>query len=62
LGSCRCSQRGGCSSQNISLLFNGTNLIANSAPNQPVIIITINYRLGVLADMYLKELIEEDPK
>jgi hypothetical protein len=33
--------------------LNGTNLIANSPPDQPVIIITINYRLGVLADMYL---------
>ncbi len=56
------AHRGGCSLQNIPLLFNGTNLIANSSPNQPVIIITINYRLGVLADMYSTELIEEDPK
>jgi hypothetical protein len=56
------AHRGGCSLQNIPLLFNGTNLIANSPPNQPVIIIRINYRLGVLADMYLTELIEEDPK
>jgi para-nitrobenzyl esterase len=42
--------------------FNGSNIIANSPPDQPVIIITINYRLGVLADMYLEELIEEDPQ
>jgi carboxylesterase type B len=52
----------GCSSQSIPLLFNGTNMIANSPPDQPVIIITINYRLGPLADMYLKELIEENPQ
>jgi para-nitrobenzyl esterase len=37
-------------------------MIAQSPPDQPVIIITINYRLGVLADMYLTELIEEDPE
>ncbi len=52
----------GCSSQSIPLLFNGTNMIANSPLDQPVIIITINYRLGPLADMYLKELIEENPQ
>ncbi len=52
----------GCSSQSIPLIFNGTNMIAHSPPNQPVIIITINYRLGILADMFLKELIEEDPE
>jgi para-nitrobenzyl esterase len=51
-----------CSSQGIPLLFNGTNMIANSPPDQPVIIISINYRLGVLADMYLTELIGEDPE
>ncbi|CAF4347489.1 unnamed protein product [Rotaria sp. Silwood2] len=34
-------------------------MIAHSPANQPVIIITINFRLGVLADMYLKELFEE---
>ncbi len=56
------SHNHGCSSQGIPLIFNGTNMIANSPPDQPVIIITINYRLGVLADMYLKELIEEDPE
>ncbi len=52
----------GCSSQDIPLLFNGTNMIAHSPQIQPVIIVTINYRLGALADMYLKELIEEDPE
>ncbi|CAF4371482.1 unnamed protein product [Rotaria sp. Silwood2] len=52
----------GCSSQSIPLIYNGTNMIAHSPPDQPVIIITINYRLGVLADMFLKELIEEDPE
>jgi len=52
----------GCSSQDIPLLFNGTNMIAYSPPNQQAIVITINYRLGVLADMFLEELIEEDPQ
>jgi para-nitrobenzyl esterase len=52
----------GCASEAIPLLFNGTNIIANSPPDQPVIIITMDYRLGALADMYLKELIEEDPE
>lgn len=52
----------GCSSQSIPLIFNGTNMIAYSPPHQPVIIITINYRLGVLANLYLEELIEEDPQ
>jgi len=42
--------------------YNGTNIIDHSPPDQPVIIITLNYRLGVLADMYLEELIEEDPQ
>ena len=56
------AHRGGCSSEDIPTLFNGTNMIAHSSPDQPVIIITINYRLGILADMYLTELIEEDPQ
>lgn len=51
----------GCSSQGIPLIFNGTNMINHSSIDQPVIIVTLNYRLGVLADMYLKELIEENP-
>ena len=50
----------GCSSQGLPLIFNGTNIIVHSPSDQPVIIITINYRLGVLADMYLEELIDED--
>ena len=49
----------GCSSQSIPILYNGTNIIANS-PQQLIIIVTINYRLGVLSDMYLTELIEEN--
>ena len=56
------AHKGGCSSESLPLIFNGTNMIAHSPPDQPVIIITINYRLGPLADMYLKELIEEDPE
>ena len=51
-----------CSSQGIPLLFNGSNMITHSPPDQPVIIVSINYRLGVFADMYLNELIEEDPE
>lgn len=49
----------GCSSQSIPLLYNGTNIIKNSV-QQSVIVVTINYRLGVFADMYLTELIEEN--
>ncbi len=52
----------GCSSQSIPLLYNGTNMIAHSPPDQPVIIVTLNYRLGVLGNMYLKELTEENPE
>ena len=52
----------GCSSQSIPLLYNGSNLIAHSPADQPVIIVTINYRLGVFADMFLSELIEEEPE
>ena len=52
----------GCSSQDIPLLFNGTNMITHSPPNQPVIVITINYRLSTFADLYIKELVEEDPE
>ncbi|UJR17116.1 hypothetical protein I4U23_004012 [Adineta vaga] len=52
----------GCSSQSIPLIYNGTNMIAHSPSDQPVIIVTINYRLGALADMFLNELIEEDPE
>ena len=56
------AHKAGCSSQSIPLIFNGTNIITHSPPDQPVIVITINYRLGVLADMFLQELIEEDPE
>ena len=56
------AHKSGCSSAAIPRIYNGTNMIAHSPPDQPVIIITINYRLGALADMYLKELIEEDPE
>ena len=52
----------GCASERIPLLFNGTSMIANAPSDQPVIVITINYRLGPLADLFIKELIEEDPK
>ena len=52
----------GCSSEGIPLIFNGTNIIAHSPSSQPVIVVTVNYRLGVLADMYLNELVEEDPQ
>ena len=52
----------GCSSRGIPVTYNGTNMIAHSPSDQPVIIITINYRLGVFADMFLKELIKEDPE
>ena len=51
----------GCSAQSIPVIYNGTNIIGNS-PQQQVIVVTINYRLGVLADMYLAELIEENPE
>ncbi|CAF3735934.1 unnamed protein product [Rotaria sp. Silwood1] len=51
----------GCSSQSIPVLYNGTNIIANSPPQQPVIVVTINYRLSVLGDMYLTELTQENP-
>ena len=51
----------GCSSQSIPVLYNGTNIIANSPPQQPVIVVTINYRLNVLGDMYLTELTKENP-
>jgi para-nitrobenzyl esterase len=56
------AHKAGCASEAVPRIFNGTNMIAHSPPDQPVIIITIDYRLGVLADMYLTELIEEDPE
>lgn len=56
------THRVGCSSQSILLLFNGTNMILNSPLDQPTILITLNYRLGIFADTFLKELTKEDPK
>ncbi|CAF1903534.1 unnamed protein product, partial [Rotaria magnacalcarata] len=50
----------GCSSQSIPRIYNGTNIIARSLQQQPVIVVIINYRLGVLDDMYLTELIQEN--
>ena len=35
-------------------------MIANSPSDEPVIVVTINYRLGALTDMYLNELVAED--
>jgi para-nitrobenzyl esterase len=52
----------GCSAQAIPVLYNGTNMLAHSPPDQPVIIISVNYRLGVFGNMFLKELVEEDPE
>lgn len=49
----------GCSSQSIPLVYNGTNIIRHSL-EQPVIVVTMNYRLGIFSDMYLTELIEEN--
>jgi len=44
------------------LLFNGSNMITNGPSDQPVIILSINYRLGVFADLYIEELVNEDPE
>ncbi|CAF1312638.1 unnamed protein product [Adineta ricciae] len=52
----------GCSSQNIPVLYNGSNIIANVPEKQPVIVVTINYRLSIFGDLYLKDLVEEDPQ
>ncbi|UJR17267.1 hypothetical protein I4U23_004162 [Adineta vaga] len=51
----------GCSSQSNPVLYNGTNIIANAPSEQPVIVVTINYRLGILGDLYLNELVAENP-
>ena len=42
----------GCSAQSLPALYNGTNLIAASAT--PVVVVTINYRLSVLANLYIE--------
>ena len=49
----------GCSSQSIPHLYNGTNIIAQG---QQVIIVTMNYRLGVLGGLFLEELARENPQ
>ena len=49
----------GCSSQSIPHLYNGTNIIAQG---QQAIIVTINYRLSVLAALFLEELARENAK
>lgn len=52
----------GCSTQSIPLIFNGTNIINHAPSDQPVVVVTINYRLGPFADMFLRELIDENPQ
>ena len=49
----------GCSSQSIPRLYNGTNMIAQG---QKAIVVTINYRLGVLGTLFLEELAQENSK
>ncbi len=41
----------GCSAQSLPPLYNGTTLIAHA--KEPVVVVTINYRLSVLANLYL---------
>lgn len=47
----------GCSSQSTPKLYNGTNMIAQG---QQVIVVTINYRLGMLSSLFLEELAREN--
>lgn len=42
----------GCSAQSLPPLYNGTTLIARA--KEPVVVVTINYRLSVLANLYLE--------
>jgi para-nitrobenzyl esterase len=42
----------GCSAQSEPALYNGTNLISRSP--EPVVVVTFNYRLSVLANLYLE--------
>lgn len=44
----------GCSAQAIPPLYNGSNLIAASPPDARVVVVTVNYRLGVLGNQYLE--------
>lgn len=47
----------GCSSQSIPKLYNGTNIIAEE---DNVIVVTINYRLGIFANLFLEEFAREN--
>jgi para-nitrobenzyl esterase len=52
----------GCSAQSEPALYNGTNLQRQaSGSNEPVVVVTINYRLSVFATLFLDELVEENP-
>jgi hypothetical protein len=44
----------GCSAQSIPALYNGSTLIAAAPATSPVVVVTVNYRLGVLANIYLE--------
>jgi hypothetical protein len=45
----------GCSAQSEPALYNGTNLIGRSP--EPVVVVTVNYRLSVLSNLYLEDAI-----
>lgn len=51
----------GCSAQSIPALYNGSNIVSHAPNNTPVIVVTMNYRLGVLANLYLEGAALEDP-
>jgi len=48
----------GCSAQSLPPLYNGTNLLSRST--EPVVVVTINYRLSVLASLYLEGAIADN--